>query len=89
VLLRGSDPNSVKSVGLSENQRLTPERLTQDRVIRSASPRVAQPNWSGPGTTRMAHDGVAWDPLLWITTSPVSEILSGMVASRKTHLKVC
>jgi hypothetical protein len=36
----------------------------------------------------MAYDGVAFDPLLWITTSPVSGILSGMVASRKTHMKV-
>ena len=36
----------------------------------------------------MANDGVACDPLLWITTSPVSGMLSGMVASRKTHVKV-
>jgi hypothetical protein len=36
----------------------------------------------------MANDGVACDPLLWITTSPVSGMLSGMVASRKTHLRV-
>ena len=56
--------------------------------MRSASPRVAQPNWSGPGTAWMAYDGIAFDPLLWITTSPVSGILSGMVASWKTHMKL-
>jgi hypothetical protein len=80
--------SNVKPLGPSENQRFTPERLAQDRAIRSASPRVAQPNWSGPGTARMANDGVVCDPLLWITTSPLSGILSGMLASRETHLKV-
>jgi hypothetical protein len=75
--------NSVKPLGLSENHRLTPERLAQDRAMRSASPRVAQPNWSGPGTAQMAYDGVAAGPLLWMTTSPVSGMLSGMAVSER------
>lgn len=56
--------------------------------MRSASPRVAHANWSGPGTAQMPYDGVAFDSLLWITTSPVSGMLSGMVASRNTHMNV-
>src|SRR5690606_10097654 len=40
------------------------------------------------GTARMANDGATGDPLLWITTSPVSGMLSGMLAFRKTHVKV-
>lgn len=56
--------------------------------MRSASRRVAHANWSGPGTAQMAYHGVALAPLPWITTSPVSGMLSGMVASRKTHRNV-
>ena len=56
--------------------------------MRSASPRVAQPNWSGPGTAQIAYEGVSSDSLLWITTSPVSGMLSDMVASRKTVIVV-